>query len=118
MADAGFVSPPSARAAAVCLCMTLVGSNVYIALRVVRQALVEGSAACNSGIVPGDCLMEVNGKNVYCKGIELATKVHTENTCGHCPQGCIIPTLRVRVHILGVMCARADRRYWAERAPW
>jgi len=44
---------------------------------VVRQALVEGSSACNSGIVPGDCLMEVNGKNVYCKGIEMATKVHT-----------------------------------------
>ena len=40
------------------------------------KALVEGSSACNSGILPGDCLMEVNGKNVYCKGIELATKVH------------------------------------------
>jgi hypothetical protein len=40
------------------------------------KALVEGSSACNSGILPGDCLVEVNGKNVYCKGIELATKVH------------------------------------------
>lgn len=39
------------------------------------QALVEGSSACNCGIVPGDCLMEVNGKNVYCKGIQNATKV-------------------------------------------
>ena len=37
---------------------------------------MEGSSACNSGILPGDCLVEVNGKNVYCKGIELATKVH------------------------------------------
>ena len=40
----------------------------------VWQALVEGSSACNAGIQPGDCLMEVNGKSVYCKGIEAATK--------------------------------------------
>ena len=35
---------------------------------------MEGSSACNAGIQPGDCLMEVNGKSVYCKGIEAATK--------------------------------------------
>eukprot|EP00960_Hanusia_phi_P051238 760670-Hanusia_phi.AAC.2 len=38
------------------------------------KALVQGSSAVNSGIQPGDCLMEVDGKNVYCKGIEPATK--------------------------------------------
>ena len=38
------------------------------------KALVEGSSAVNSGIQPGDCLMEVDGKSVYCKGIESATK--------------------------------------------
>jgi hypothetical protein len=48
--------------------------------------LVEGSSACNCGILPGDCLMEVNGKNVYCKGIELATKVYYTHTHTHLTQ--------------------------------
>lgn len=39
------------------------------------KSLVEGSGACNSGIMPGDCLMEVDGRNVYCKGTEVATKL-------------------------------------------
>ncbi|KAJ1475929.1 hypothetical protein T484DRAFT_1908817, partial [Baffinella frigidus] len=37
--------------------------------------MVAGSGACSSGIQIGDCLMEVDGKRVYCKGVEKATQL-------------------------------------------
>jgi hypothetical protein len=62
-----------------CACPSTCACSLSLSLS--HQALVEGSSACNCGILPGDCLMEANGQNVYCKGIEQATKVCS---LGHC----------------------------------